>query len=85
MDVYDAYFQPFRHPATRFNIWGGHGFETFGADFLVVNNFARNFVWKVVDDGGGLDQWITHGLHYVMRGGVCPLERHAHALAVFEH
>jgi len=70
-DVYDAYFQPFRHPAAHLNIWGGHGLETFGEDFQVAKNFASNFVWTVVDGGEGPDQWITPGLHYVNR--VCYL------------
>jgi len=70
-DVYYAYFQPFRHPAAHFNIWGGHGLETFGDDFQVVKKYASNFVWTVVDGGEGPDQWITPGIHYVNR--VCYL------------
>lgn len=70
-DVYYAYFQPFRHPSSSFNIWGGHGLETFGADFQIVNHFDHNFVWTVVDGDDGPDQWITPGRQYVNR--VCYL------------
>ena len=69
-DVYYAYFQPFRHPASHFDIWSSHGLETFGDDFQIVRHFDQNFVWTVVE-GGGADQWITPGLHYVNR--VCYL------------
>ena len=70
-DVYYAYFQPFRHPESHFNLWGGHGLETFGDDFEIVKRFPSSFVWTVVDGGDGVDQWITPGLHYVNR--VCYL------------
>ena len=66
-DVYYAYFQPFRQPSTSFNIWGGHGLETFGADLQIVNHFDQNFVWTVVDSSDGPDQWITPGRQYVNR------------------
>ena len=70
-DVYYAYFQPFRHPSSHFNIWGGHGLETFGDDFQIAKHFTPSFVWTVVDGAEGSDQWITPGLHYVNR--VCYL------------
>lgn len=70
-DVYYAYFRPFRHPLSRFNIWGGHGLETFGGDLQIAISFDQNFVWTVIDGGEGSDQWITPGLHYVNR--VCYL------------
>lgn len=55
-DVFYAYFRPFRHPSSRFNIWGGHGLETFGGDLQIARNFDQNFVWTVVDGGEGPDQ-----------------------------
>ncbi len=70
-DVFYAYFQPFRHSASHFDIWGGYGLETFGSDYQIVAHFAQNFVWTVVEGGEGSDQWITPGLHYVSR--VCYL------------
>lgn len=70
-DVFYAYFRPFRHPSSHFNIWGGHGLETFGEDLQIVKSFNQNFVWTVVDGGEGSDQWITPGLHRVNR--VCYL------------
>ena len=70
-DVFYEHFRPFRHPSAHFNIWGGHGLETFGADFQIVRTYSRDFVWTVLDGGIGSDQWITPGLHYVNR--VCYL------------
>jgi hypothetical protein len=70
-DVFYEYFRPFRHPAAHFDIWGGHGLETFGADLQVVKSYSEDFVWTVVDGDKGSDQWITPGLHYVNR--VCYL------------
>lgn len=66
-DVFYEYFRPFRHPASQFDIWGGHGLETFGNDLLLVKSYEENFVWTVVDGDKGLDQWITPGFHYVNR------------------
>jgi len=70
-DVFYEHFRPFRHPAAHFDIWGGHGLETFGADLQIVKSYSEDFVWTVVDGDKGSDQWITPGLHYVNR--VCYL------------
>ena len=70
-DVFYEYFRPFRHLSAHFDIWGGHGLETFGADFEIVRIYDERFVWTVVDGGVGLDQFITTGIHYVNR--VCYL------------
>ena len=70
-DVFYEHFRPFRHPAAQFDIWGGHGLETFGADLQIVKSYSVDFVWTVVDGDRGSDQWITPGLHYVNR--VCYL------------
>ena len=66
-DVFDDYFQPFRHPSSHFDIWGGLGLETFGEDLKIVRGFDRSCVWTVVEGGTGSDLWITPGLHYVNR------------------
>lgn len=66
-DVFYEHFRPFRHPAARFNIWGGHGLETFGEDLQLVQGYDQNYVWTVVEGGEGVDEWITPGLHYVNR------------------
>jgi hypothetical protein len=66
-DVFYEYFRPFRHPATRFNTWGGHGLETFGEDLQLVRDYDQNYVWTVVEGGEGVDEWITPGFHYVNR------------------
>ena len=50
-DVFYAYFRPFRHPSSHFNIWGGHGLETFGEDLQITKSFDQTFVWTVVDGG----------------------------------
>lgn len=65
-DVFYEYFRPFRHPLACFDIWGGHGLETFGDDLLLAFKHDENHVWTVVD-GEGLDQWIIPGFHYVNR------------------
>lgn len=70
-DVFYEYFRPFRHPSSHFNIWGGHGLETFGADLQIVQRYSEDFVWTVVDGDEGPDQWITPGFHFVNR--VCYL------------
>ncbi len=66
-DVFYEHFRPFRHPAAHFDIWGGHGLETFGADLQIVKSYSEDFVWTVVDGDKGPDQWITPGYHYVNR------------------
>lgn len=70
-DVFYEYFRPLRHPSANFEIWGGHGLETFGADFQIVQNHPANFVWTVLDGCEGPDQWIAPGIHFVNR--VCYL------------
>ena len=70
-DVFYAYFRPFRHPTSSFDIWGGHGLETFGSDWQIAVAFDQNFVWTVVDGDNGHDQWITPGMRRVNR--VCYL------------
>ena len=70
-DTFYAYFKPYRHADAQYNIWGGHGLETFGKDFETVCHHDPAFVWTVVDGGSGADQWITTGFHYVNR--VCYL------------
>jgi len=66
-DVFYEYFRPFRHPSSHFDIWGGHGLETFGEDLQIVKSYSGNFVWTVVDGGEGPDQWITPGFQFVNR------------------
>lgn len=68
-DVFYEYFRPFRHAGAEFNIWGGHGLETFGADLEIVQSFDLDFVWTVLD--GEDDQWIVPGFFRVNR--VCYL------------
>ena len=70
-DVFYEFFRPFRHPDSGFDIWGGHGLETFGSDLLLVNKSPKEFVWTVLDGASGQDQWITPGIWWVNR--VCYL------------
>jgi len=37
----DAFFRPYRHKNARYDIWGGLGPETFGADLERVNNYLQ--------------------------------------------
>lgn len=66
-DVFYEHFRPFRHPSARFDIWGGHGLETFGDDLQLAFNHDENHVWTVVDGEVGTDQWIIPGFHRVNR------------------
>ena len=66
-DVFYEYFRPFRHPLARFDIWGGHGLETFGDDLQLALNHDENHVWTVVVGEVGNDQWIIPGFHRVNR------------------
>ena len=70
-DVFYEYFKPIRHPDAQYDIWGGHGLETFGKDFEIVRRHDPAYVWTVVDGDIGSDQWIITGIHYVNR--VCYL------------
>lgn len=70
-DIFYTHFQPYRHPSTQFDIWGGMGLETFGSDLQVARSSDVNFVWTVLDCAEGPDQWISPGLHLVNR--VCYL------------
>ena len=66
-DVFYEYFRPFRHPSARFDIWGGHGLETFGEDLQLAFDYDENHVWTVVEGEHGSDQWIIPGFHRVNR------------------
>lgn len=68
-DAFYEYFKPYRHPDARYDVWGGHGIETFGTDLELVHRLDPSYLWTVVD--GDHDQWITPGVHYVNR--VCYL------------
>ena len=70
-DAFHVFFVPYRHPDSRFNIWGGYGLETFWEDFQLVRRLDDSYVWTVLDSGCDADQWITSGIHYVNR--VCYL------------
>ena len=66
-DTFYEYFKPIRHPEARYDIWGGHGLETFGDDLEIVRRHNSAFVWTVVDGDSGTDEWIITGIHYVNR------------------
>lgn len=66
-DVFYEHFRPFRHPAARFDIWGGHGLETFGDDLQLAFEHDEHHVWTVVEGEQGTDQWIIPGFHRVNR------------------
>ena len=69
-DTFYEYFKPIRHADAQYDIWDGHGLETFGKDLEIVRSYDPAFVWTVVDGDSG-DQWITTGVRYVNR--VCYL------------
>ena len=64
-DVFYQYFRPTRHPGAAFDIWGGHGLETFGSDLSIARQYRQDHVWTVVD--GDRDEWIVPGLRFVNR------------------
>jgi hypothetical protein len=83
-DLFYAHFKPFRHPSSNFNIWGGHGLETFGEDFLIARSIDPSRIWTVVEGDVGTDLGIIPGLHFVNR--ICSLvthESHADAAIAF--
>lgn len=70
-DTFYEFFDPYRHPRASLNVWGGIGLETFGKDLEIVHTIEAEYLWTVVDDGNGRDQWISTGFHHVNR--VCYL------------
>jgi hypothetical protein len=64
-DVFYEYFRPFRHPNAEFDVWGGHGLETFGGDLEIVRRYDQDYVWTVLEAEN--NEWIVPGFHYVNR------------------
>ena len=69
-DTFYEYFKPILHAAAQYDIWGGHGLETFGEDLEIVRRCDPDYLWTVVESDSG-NEWITTGFHYVNR--VCYL------------
>jgi hypothetical protein len=68
-DAFEAYFEPYRHPAATSNIWNDLGLIAYGKDWKTLKTVSSDYVWTVVECEG--DQWITPGFHVVNR--VCYL------------
>lgn len=66
-DTFYAYFEPYRHPESHFNIWNGYGLETFDEDLAIVRRMDVNHVWTVLDCDDGSDQCISPGFAFVNR------------------
>lgn len=66
-DTFYEYFVPYRHPDAQSNVWGGHGLETYGADFQLVRSLQGTFIWTVVDGSDDSNQWIIPGIHHINR------------------
>jgi hypothetical protein len=66
-DAFYEYFKPIHHPEAQYDIWGGHGLETFGKDLEIVRRHDSTYVWTVIDGDFGSDQWIVTGVHHVNR------------------
>jgi len=84
-DVFIRYFQPYRHPKSSWDIWGGIGLETFDDDLDLVYKIhlgpGSQYLWTVVEEGGS--QWIAPGYHWVNR--ICYLvTKVSHQNADFE-
>jgi hypothetical protein len=69
-DTFYEYFKPVRHPDAHYDIWGGHGLETFGENLEIVRRCDPDYLWTVVEGDSG-SEWITTGFHYV--NSVCYL------------
>ena len=41
-DAFYEYYKPYRHPKASYDIWGGHGLETFGNDLEIVRRHDRD-------------------------------------------
>lgn len=63
-DVFYKYFRPFRHDKSEFDIWGGLGLQTWGHDLHLARTYPAEYVWSVLDDGQGPNQWIAPGIRY---------------------
>lgn len=70
-DTFYKFFKPFRHPKAKFDIWGGHGLETFGSDYELVKGFDESCIWTVVEGCASDEECITSGRHLINR--VCYL------------
>lgn len=68
-DAFYAVFEPYRHPAASFDIWGGIGLETYGEDIETMMTVQTDFVWTIVE--GEKNQWILPGIYRVNR--ICHL------------
>lgn len=68
-DAFEAYFEPYRHPASETDIWNNLGLTVYGKELATLKTVSSDYVWTVVDCDG--DQWITPGIHVVNR--VCYL------------
>lgn len=51
--VFYEHFRPFKHPLARFNIWCGHGLETFGEDLRRVFDYDENMYGRLSMDRRG--------------------------------
>lgn len=66
-DTFYEFFQPYRHPNTTYDCFGGIGLETFGADRDLALGLDSDFVWTVVDGTDNDCLYICSGCHYVNR------------------
>lgn len=66
-DAFYEYFQPYRHPSTSLDCFGGIGMETFGKDRDLAYSLDSNYVWTVVDGTDDGKLYICTGLHVVNR------------------
>ena len=66
-NVFYEYFKLDLHPEAQYEISGGHGLETFGDVHEIVRSHDPAFVWTVIDEASGDDQWIIRGAHFVNR------------------
>lgn len=66
-DTFYEYFQPYRHPQTSLDCFGGIGMEIFGRDRDLAYSLDSNFIWTVMDGTENSKLYICTGLHIVNR------------------
>ncbi len=59
-DAFEAYFEPYNHPAATSSIWNNLGLTAYGQDWETLKTVSSDYVWTVVENEG--DQWITPGV-----------------------
>ena len=66
-DIFYEYFEPYRHPDTKSQCWGGVGLLCFGSDVDIAYNIEDEYLWTLSDGCDDGSMCITPGLHFANR------------------